>query len=127
MTPPQEHRLYQVILKQVLWDEDEAKIRKRLQVNEVSAEEAEAIYQAARKERVHLLRSRSRELIFMGLFALIAGCVVCGGFWYRLGAMHIGVLSGSGVFVVAGLALILKGLLDYLRAPRKGGSVADEV
>lgn len=127
MTPPQEHRLYQVILKQVLWDEDEAKIRKRLQVNEVSAEEAEAIYQAARKERVHLLRSRSRELIFMGLFALIAGCVVCGGFWYRLGAIHIGVLSGSGVFVVAGLALILKGLLDYLRAPRKGGSVADEV
>ena len=127
MTPPQEHRLYQVILKQVLWDEDEAKIRKRLQVNEVSAEEAEAIYQAARKERVHLLRSRSRELIFMGLFALIAGCVVCGGFWYRLGAIHIGVLSGSGVFVVAGLALILKGLLDYLRAPRKGGSVADEI
>lgn len=126
MSSPKEHRLYDVILKQVLWDEDEAKIRKRLLVNEVPDDEAEAIFQAARKERIHLLRSRSREHIFMGLFALAAGCVVCGGFWYRLGAMHIGVLSGSGVFVVAGLCLMLKGLLDYIGAPRKNGSVADE-
>lgn len=127
MPQPDEHRLYDVILRQVLWDEDEAKIRKRLEVNNVPSEQANAIFETAKKERLQILRTRSRELILMGLFALLSGCLVCGGFWLRMGAMHIGVLSGSAVFIVAGLLISLKGLIDFLSAPSKRGSVTEEV
>ena len=49
MFDPSEHRLYPVILKLVLWDEEEAKIRKRLSVNEVPEDQAESILATARK------------------------------------------------------------------------------
>ena len=127
MTSPKEHRLYEVILKQVLWDEDESKIRKRLAVNEVPDDLAEAILQTARKERVHLLRTRSRDNIIKGLVAFLSGCAVLGGFYYRMGAFHIGVIAGSAIFLLAGLGLMLVGSLGYLAAPKKKGSVADQV
>ena len=127
MTSPKEHRLYEVILKQVLWDEDEAKIRKRLAVNEVPDDLAEAIYQTARKERVHLLRTRSRENFIKGLVAFLAGAIVLAGFYYRLGALHIGVFAGCCIFFLAGIALMIVGTLGYLAAPNKKGSVADQV
>ncbi|MGJ8726639.1 MAG: hypothetical protein ACSHYB_18990 [Roseibacillus sp.] len=126
MTPPKEHRLYDVILKQVLWDEDEVKIRKRLAVNEVNEDLAEAIIQTARKERIYLLRARSRDTLIKGLVAFLSGCAVLGGFWIRMGAFHIGVIAGSAIFLLAGLGLILAGALGYLAAPTKKGSVADE-
>lgn len=125
MTPPKEHRLYEVILKQVLWDEDEGKIRKRLAVNEVPEEEAEAIFQAACNERVHILRTRSSDLFIKGLVAFLSGCAVVGGFYYRMGLLHIGVIAGSAIFLFAGFGLMLTGALGYLAAPRKKGSVAD--
>lgn len=126
MNSPQEHRLYPIILKQVLWDEDEAKIRKRLAVNEVSDDEAEAIYQAARKERIATLRTKHGGNFFKGLVAFLTGCAVAGGFRYQYGYLHIGVLSGAGIFLLAGLLIMLWGFLGYLGAPGKKGSVADD-
>lgn len=124
MASPQDHRLYPIILKQVLWDEAEEKIRKRLTVNEVPDDEAEAILSAARKERIHILRSHSREQLLRGLIAFLVGAAVVGGFWWRMKAFHIGVLAGSGVFLVAGFILILIGTLGHLNAPNKKGPIA---
>ena len=125
MPSPQEHRLYEIILKQVLWDEDEQKIRKRLQVNEVPEEEAEAIYQAALRERVSTLRIRAKDNFSKGLVAFIVGAAVLIGFWLRLKALHPSVIAGSGIFLGAGSVLMLMGALAYLAAPNKKGSVAD--
>lgn len=126
MTPPEEHRLYPIILKQVLWDEDEAKIRKRLTVNEVPPEEAEAILRAARRERILTIRSKHRSNLVSGLVAFSVGCAVYFGFRAKYGYMHIGVFAGASIFLVAGLLITLVGALGYLSAPRKKGSVADD-
>jgi hypothetical protein len=126
MTPPEEHRLYPIILKQVLWDEDEEKIRKRLAVNDVPAEEAEAIFQAARKERVTTIRAKHRGNFASGLIAFLIGGVIYYGFRIKYGYMHIGVLSGAGIFLVAGFFIMLVAALGYLAASRKKGSVADD-
>lgn len=126
MSLPEEHRLYDVILKQVLWDEDESKIRRRLSVNKVPEDEAERIIQAARKERLQILRSQSKDQLLKGVVAFLIGSAVCGGFWYRMGVLPIGVIAGSGIFLIAGLAFILVGSIGYLAAPRKKGSVANE-
>ena len=126
MASPEEHRLYDIVLKQVLWDEDEEKIRKRLQVNEVPTEEAEAIYQTARDERVRILRSKARETIGQGLIAFLIGAAILGGFWICLKAFHIGVIAGCCIFLGAGLFIALKGTLSLLAAPHKKGSIMDQ-
>ncbi len=126
MSSPEEHRLYPIILKQVLWDEDEAKIRKRLRVNEVPDKEAEAILLAARNARIYLLRSRAREQLTKGITAFLIGSAVLAGFYYRMGAFHIGVISGVAVFLLAGLAFILIGSLGHLNAPRQKGPISHE-
>ncbi len=126
MGRPEEHRLYDFVLKQVLWDEDREKIRKRLAVNEVADEEAEKILQAAQQERIATLRSKHGGNFWKGSVAFITGCLVLGGFRYKYGYLHIGVLSGAGIFFLAGLSIMIVGALGYLGASRKKGSVADE-
>ena len=126
MASPKDHRLYPIILKQVLWDEEEAKIRKRLAVNEVSEEDSEAIFQAARKERVTTLRKKHGSNFLKGLTAFLVGGLVLAIFQIKYDLIHIGVLSGAGIFLLAGFLLMLIGALGFLAAPRKRGSIADE-
>ena len=123
MTPPTEHRLYPVILKQVLWGESEDKVRKRLMVNEVPEELSEAIYTAAYRERLRILRERSRDHLIKGSFALLVGIAVIAAFKIKTGGMHLGVMAGVSVFVLAGLFYLVKGGLNYLMAPSFTGSI----
>ena len=109
----------------MLWDEDEAKIRKRLAVNEVPEDEAEKIFQAAKKERVVTIRTKHRNNLLSGLVAFLVGCTVYFSFRIKYGYMHIGISSGAGIFLVAGLLIMIASALGYLAAPRKKGSVAD--
>lgn len=126
MSSPKEHRLYPIILKQVLWDEEEEKIRKRLAVNEVPDDEAEDILASARRERLQILRERSREQLIMGTVAFLVGMAVFALFRAIIGGMHVGVLAGACVFFLGGGFYLLKGTLGYLRAPRRRGSVTLE-
>lgn len=126
MFDPTEHRLYPVILKLVLWDEEEAKIRKRLSVNEVPEDQAESILATARKERISFLRAKSRENLLHGTIATIIGTSIIGGFYLKIKALHPGAIAGSCVFLIAGLVLIIHGSLTYLQAPGKKGPIETE-
>jgi hypothetical protein len=64
---------YDVVLKMVLWDEEREAIFRRLKVNGVEGERAEAIYATARAERVGSLRADGVRTLLMGLAALALG------------------------------------------------------
>lgn len=126
MNPPEEHRLYEVILKQVLWGESEAKIRKKLAVNEIPEEEAEAIYQAALRERAATIRKEYRGRINQGVTSLAVGVGLFSLFWLRLGFISTQILWAVGFFLVVGLWKTTQGGVGYLSANKQQGSVADE-
>lgn len=126
MTSPREHRLYQVILKQVLWDEDETKIRKKFEVNEVPEKEANAIYQEARRERLQTIRKEYLARIGQGAPNLVFGLAIFWFFRFGVGFMHIAIWLGAGLVATLGLLKILNGCFGYVNASKHKGSVADD-
>ncbi|MDQ8189429.1 hypothetical protein [Roseibacillus persicicus] len=126
MPSPTEHRLYDLILEKVLRDEEEERIRKRLAINNVPDDEAEAIFQSARKERVRTIRAESRNHLLIGVLLLAGAYCIFLSLWVQLSFQNNTVLVVVGSLVVLGTWQFLQGALGWLIAPRKRGSYLDE-
>ncbi|MFT6177844.1 MAG: hypothetical protein ACJAQT_003062 [Akkermansiaceae bacterium] len=129
---------YDVVLKMVLWDEEREAIFRRLKVNGVEGERAEAIYATARAERVGSLRADGVRTLLMGLAALALGFGIY--FFFNLDELNAAHF-GDGVngtlmlpwllgFLCAllgafGVWKTIQGASEILFAPKKKGSMAD--
>lgn len=129
---------YDVVLKMVLWDEDRDAIFHRLKVNGVEGERAKAIYDAARSERIKILRADGFKGLLMGVGGLLLAVVIY--FVFNLDELDAGEfgdgVNGTAVlpwllgFVAAvagafGVWKATQGITEILFAPMKKGSIAD--
>ena len=135
----EEEPQYDVVLKMVLWGESRETIMHRLKVNGIEGDRAEAIFSAARRERIATIRNGARRDLWIGL-AVIAGCLamIFGLGLHKLSFTHFSEGAGTvlllpwllsllaAVLVAVGLWRTLKGAIEILLAPTKEGSVADD-
>lgn len=126
MKRPQEHRLYDLVLEKVLRDEDEARVRKKLAVNGVPDEEAEQIYQFARKERTQTIRATYRNHFLLGVLLLAGAYCLFLSLWIRLAIQSNTVLVVIGGLVVLGTWQTLHGAIGWSLAASRRGSYLDE-
>ncbi|YCM42968.1 hypothetical protein V2O64_16800 [Verrucomicrobiaceae bacterium 227] len=129
---------YDVVLKMVLWDEGREAIFHRLKVNGVEGERAEAIYKAARRERIATIRSGGRRDLLIGLGLIVACAVATWGLGLdKLSFTHFSEGFGEVLLLpwlitmlvvicfALGLWKCLHGVTEILLAPSKSGSIAD--
>ena len=82
----QSERFYDGVLRQVLWGDGRDEIMHRLEVNGITGDEADRIFQRAMRERIATIR---------------------GGYWRRIGRGGIVLSIGIGLF--AGIAILTEG------------------
>ncbi len=129
---------YDVILKMVLWDESREAIFRRLEVNGITGERADAIYQAAKAERVKILRADGLKAFGLGAgsLAIAAACY----FGFRLDKLQVmrfeegfhslpllPWLLGffAAILFAFGIWKVVQGSIEIAFASMKKGSIAD--
>jgi len=120
-----EHRLYDLVLKLVLWDESREEIFKRMKVNKVSDEKAEQLYEYAKNERVQAIRGNCSRNIVVGLRLIAVAVIVYCSFWFGMHGISKLLFYLCAVACGFGLFKFIKGIGAYLTAPNARGSVAD--
>ncbi len=126
MSPELRERIYQDVLRAVLWDERREKTYFMLKVNGITGESADEMYEEARRERVAEIRGGGVRKCITGGCALVAGAGLFGGFWYGAGAITGRILAISGASAIFGAYRLLDGALTVLLAHKKKGSIAEE-
>ena len=129
---------YDVILKMVLWDESREAIFRRLEVNKVTGERAEAIFQAARVERLRTIRADGQKAFGLGVLALLISVGIYFGFRldelqvmrFEEGFHSLPLLPWLLGFIAAilfafGILKVVQGSIEILFASMKKGSIAD--
>lgn len=124
--PPEGHPLYEAILKMVLWGEDRASVFDRLRVNGVDGAEAERMYQTAHRERVMTFRQEFKKRIGLGIVLMTGGALVFSVLWFELRFIPRIVLYACGISIGLGLWKFTNGLVGFLTAGTRQGSVADD-
>ncbi|MDB2673740.1 hypothetical protein N9Y81_02165 [Akkermansiaceae bacterium] len=133
-----EEAQYDVVLKMVLWDESREAIFHRLEVNGVTGDRAEAIYQTARAERVGTLRAEGWRSLLIGL--CLVGAALGIYFGLRLDQLQV-MRFGEGfhgvpllpwilgflaaILLAFGVWKVVQGSVEIIIAPMKKGSIAD--
>ena len=119
-------RIYEGMLRMVLWGEEREKVFRMLEVNGVPLAQSEGLYRKAMKERVSAIRSECWKRIAVGAACLFVGIGLYWLFWYKFGGITRGIFLLCAVGVFVGLWKLLDGLAGVVLAPRKKGSLADE-
>ncbi len=123
---PENHPLYDAILKMVLWGEGRAVVFDRLRVNGVEGAEAEAIYLTAHRERVATFRQEFRKRMGLGLMMMVGGALLFSVLWFGLQFIPRVVIGACAISVGLGLWRFTNGLVGFLTAETRQGSVADD-
>ncbi len=123
---PENHPLYEAILKMVLWGEDRADIFDRLRVNGVEGAEAEVLYLTAHRERVATFRREYHKRIGLGLLLIAVGIGVLAGSWFGLDFIQGRLLWICAALIGFGLWKLMNGVIGSLMAGTRPGSVADD-
>lgn len=126
MTPEHEQRIYQIIHRMVIWDESRENVLAKLEVNGITGPQADAMYARAQAERIAGLRGNAVRQGLAGLFLMAAGIGVFWAFWEWFGNITRALLILCFVTTVIGFWKATEGVLGYLFAPTKRGSLADE-
>lgn len=127
MDSPREQKIYQGILRMVLWDEPREEVFQRLEVNGITGDQAETFYTAAMKERVTTIRVAYRSKAIQGFLWMAASVAAFCLLWFGVRVLPRIVLYACGVGLGMGLLRLCDGLSGMLLATHKRGSVADEL
>ncbi|MGC4016218.1 MAG: hypothetical protein QM755_17105 [Luteolibacter sp.] len=120
----EEHHLYAMVLKMVLWGEKKEDVYHRLDVNGVTGPAADLLYNHARADRIATIRDAYRKKVFIGIGLILAATVTFCAFWWGLGFIpRRRLLYGCFAALGIGLWKFIDGLAGYLMAGTKEGSV----
>ena len=122
----EDHPQYDAVLRMVLWGEEEDKIRRRMEVNEVEPDLADKLHDLAKHERIRLIRSGCTRGIAMGAAWLTTAILTFVILWFVWGVIPNLVLYACIVGIGFGAWKIADGMAGYLMAPTKTGSIVDE-
>ena len=124
MSPESEARIYENVLREVIWGAERDAVLEMLQSSGIVGEPAERLFRRARQERIALLRAEGVHRAVKGVLLLAAGVGLFCVFWYGLGWIIRQIIIGSGLLCAWGLWWSVTGAVDILLAPTKRGSVA---
>lgn len=126
MPAEREQKIYDMVLKMVLWDEARDDVFQKLEVNGFIGDKAQEMYQRARAERVAAIRADCTRKAWAGLLWLGMGAGVFWLFWIYLGGITYQILVLSGVAMSIGTWKLVNGIAGIAMAHLKKGSLADE-
>lgn len=127
ISPELEARIYQSVLRAVLWDEKREEIFHMLKVNGIEGADAEAMYGRARGERIAQIRGGAVRKILRGLGLFATGACTGWFYWVEVGAITKYIAITCGVSILMGAWWILDGSLCAALAAKQTGSLfADE-
>lgn len=118
--------MYSLVHRMVMWGEPEEDVFYKLKVNGVTSEDAERLYQQARRERVASIRSDSVRKAVKGGLCLGASVVVFCAFWFGMGFIVRPILCACAVALGLGLWWSVGGVVEFLTAASRKGSLADD-
>ncbi len=124
MSAEGEDRIYENVLREVIWGTERDEVFRLLHANGITGERAEQMFQRARHERVSLLRGEAARRAAKGVMLIAAGIALFCGFWYGLGWIMRPIIIGSGLLCAWGFWRAVSGTMDFLLAPNKRGSVS---
>jgi hypothetical protein len=120
-----EDRIYDQVLRMVLWGEKEEAVFQKLEVNGFTGNKAKEMYAKARAERVSAIRGDCLRSVGWGLLWFGAGSGVFYMFWYVLGGITRLLLMLTVGSMCAGAYMIIRAVIGFLAAPLKEGSLAE--
>ena len=126
MNATREEKIYQTILRSVMWGTERDDILYTLQVNGITGEQAEEIYQSACRERIAFLRSEALRKAILGLMLLIAAIGLFSVFWFGFGAITRFLFIICAGLAAWGIYLLVDGTVAAVFAPSKKGSVTPD-
>lgn len=126
MTEEHEQRLYQIIHRMVIWDESREDVLAKLEVNGITGDKALAMYARARAERIAGLRGNAVRKGLAGVLLMGAGIGVYWVAWEWLGSITRALMILCFVATLIGFWKATEGVVGYLFAPIRRGSLADE-
>ena len=127
MSPELEARIYQDVLKAVLWGEAQEKILQMLQVNGITGYAANDMVARARFERTAEIRGQGMRKGVKGIATFFSGVVLIWAFWFSIGVLPRLVFIIVAFQFILGAYWILDGILTFLfAASRKGPIVSEE-
>ena len=127
MSPELESRIYETVLRSVIWGTERSEVFHTLQVNGVVGERAEQMFQRAWKERLASIRGEGFQKAAKGAVLLAgAGALFC-VFWFGLGAVTKAIFVVCALMGIGGAWLLLGGVLDVVLAPAKKGPITPQV
>lgn len=122
----EEHPLYAGILRMVIWGEERGKVYERMEVNKVPADIADQLYAIAWKDRIRTIRTDTFRQAMIGLGLIVASIATFSLCWFGLGFIPKILLWGCFAAVGIGSWKAINGLVGYLMASSKTGSLADQ-
>ena len=126
MIPELEERIYQSVLREVLWGAERDKISPMLETNGITGEAAEKMFRRAWSERIALIRSEAIRQAVKGLLLLAMAIGLLCIFWFGVGWITSRLFVIFGLVGLWGLGLLLNGTVNALTAPKKKGSAIPE-
>jgi len=125
MLDPEDHPFYEMVLRMVLWGDTQEKVIEKLGYNRVEGHEAQALYHAARKERITTIRRDYWKKFRIGSGLVLASVGLFVSF------LMIGIIPRLVIYVAAGLLgigswTLIDGLAGVLMAGQRQGPLADE-
>lgn len=123
MTPEHETRIYNDILRDVLWGAEKQDLLQKLETNGISGERAERLFARARKERLSLIRSKALWQAGKGLVLVMGGLGLFFSFWEGARGISRGVFVTCFAAWAFGGYWLVDGIVATALASAKKGSV----
>jgi len=121
------HRLYDMVLKMVLWGEKKEDVYHRLEVNSVTGTTADLLYAHAWGERIATIRAAYRHKVLIGAGLIVGGLAVFSACWFGLHFIPRVLMMICFGAVGIGAWKTIDGLAGYVMAGKRQGSVTEEV
>ena len=121
-----EHPQYDIVLKMVLWGEKREDIYHRMKVNGLTGSGADALYSLAWKDRVQTIRAVYSQRLLKGAAVIVGGIATFVAYWHGMGSIPKVLIYGCSGATAIGLWKFVDGIIGYLMAETKEGSVAED-
>lgn len=126
MPTEREDRVYQEVLRMVLWGEPKDDVMRKLEVNGFTGEDADRLYARAFGERLAEIHAACRRKILIGMLMVAGGAGLFCVCWFVLLFTSNWVIALSAMGIGFGTWKVIDGLAGILTAKSREGSVTDD-
>lgn len=126
MSTEREDRVYQDVLRMVLWGEPKEDVMRKLEVNGFTGDAADQLYSRAFMERLAEIFATCRRKILIGWLMIAGGVGLFCVFWFVLRFTTNWVIALSAMGLGFGTWRVIDGFAGILTAKTREGSVTDD-